>query len=155
MEKLKKEQKELEQKILKLRASYMEFFLEKTSKGEVFKAKWKDLVLGDYTGPGLPSIAIQNILKHRYKHQYLNVLVEKDLPSKSLTLYEYLPNWCGCGEIDLEKNAFLWHVRTHHKGMIPKNSQINRHPWLDWIKFKDDELEYDFCHTLSDLNNYN
>ena len=85
MEKLKKEQKELEQKIM-MRASYMNFFLEKTQKGEVFKAKWKELVLGDYIRPGLPSIAIQNILQHRYKFQYLNVLVEKDFPIKNLTL---------------------------------------------------------------------
>ena len=41
------------------------------------------------------------------------------------------------------------------KGIIPKNSQINQYTWLDWIKFKNDNLEYDFCHTLSDLKNYN
>ena len=138
-----------------MRTSYMDFFLEKTQKGEVFKAKWKELVLGDYIGPGLPSIAIQNILQHRYKFQYLKVLVEKDFPIKNLTLYEHLSNWCGCGEIDAEKNTFLWHVRTHHKGIIPKNSQINRYPWLDWINFKNDNLEYDFYYTLSDLKNYN
>ena len=70
---------------------------------EVLKAKWKELVLGDYIGPGLPSIAIQNILQHRYKFQYLNVLTEKDFPIKNLTL----SNWCGCGKIDAESNTFL------------------------------------------------
>jgi len=121
IELMKKEQKELEQKIMMMRASYMDFFLEKTQKGEVFKAKWKELVLGDYIGPGLPSIAIQNILQHRYKFQNLNMLVEKDFPIKNLTLYKHLSNWCGCGEIDA-KRIHLWHVRTHHKGIIPKNS---------------------------------
>ena len=76
-----------------MRASYMDFFLEKTQKGEVFKAKWKELVLGDYIGPGLPSIAIQNILQHRYKFQYLKGLVEKDFPIKNLHLYEHLPTF--------------------------------------------------------------
>ena len=74
MEKLKKEQKELEQKIMMMRASDMDFFLEKTQKGEVFKAKWKELILGDYIGPSLLSNTIQNILQHMYKFQYLNVL---------------------------------------------------------------------------------
>ena len=83
------------------------------------------------------------------------MLVEKDLYIKNLNRYEFLPNLCGCVEIDAEKNTFLWHVRTNHKGIIPKNSQINRYPWLDWIEFKDDNLEYDFCYTLSDLKNYN
>ena len=88
MKKLKKkEQGELEQRVVKMRTSYMDFFLEKTQKGEVFKAKWKELVLGDYIGPDLPSIAIKNILQYRYKFQYLNVLVEKDFPIKNLTLY--------------------------------------------------------------------
>ena len=154
-EKLKKEQKILEKKIAELRSSYMTFFLDKTQKGEVFKAKWKDLVIGDYIGPGLPTTAIENIQKHRYKFEYLNVLLEKDIPIKRLTLYDSLSNWCGCGEIDAEKNVFLWHVRRHHKGMIPKKSQINRYPWLDWIKFKNDDLEEEFCHSLSNLNNYN
>ena len=154
-EKKKVEQKELEKKIMILRASYLDFVQEKGTEGEIFKAKWKGIDLGDYEGPGLPSIAIKNILEHRYKFKYLNVLVDKDLPSKSLTLYEHLSNWCGCGEIDAEKNFFLKHVKLRHKGLIPRNSQINRYPWLDWINFKDPNLEFDFCHTLSDLKNYN
>lgn len=39
IEKLKKEQKELEQKIMMMLASYMDFFLEKTQKREVIKEK--------------------------------------------------------------------------------------------------------------------
>lgn len=79
------EQKELEKKIMLLRASYLDFVQEKGTEGEIFKAKWKGIDLGDYEGPGLPSIAIKNILEHRYKFKYFNVLVDKDLPSKSLT----------------------------------------------------------------------
>ena len=152
-QKMKKEQKELEKKIIELRASKLEFYLRQTEKGEIFSAKWNNKEIGDYIGPGLPSKTIENIRQHRYKTEYLNVLTEKDIPHRDLILYDGLSNWCGCGVIDMGKNFFINHVNEHHKGIILKNSQLNRPPWLDFIKFKSDQLEEDFCFTLSNLNN--
>ena len=79
---------------------------------------------------------------------------KKTFQLKNLTLYEYLPNWCGYGEIDAEKNTFKWNVRIDQ----PNNSKEFSNKsvsWLDWIKFKNDNFEYDFCFALSDLKNYN
>lgn len=53
-QKIKKDQKELEKKIIELRAAKLEFYLRQTEKGEIFSAKWNGKEIGDYIGPGHP-----------------------------------------------------------------------------------------------------
>ena len=38
--------------------------------------------------------------------------------------------------------------------MIKKNSQINRPLWLDWVFYPDEDLEYEFCYTISNLDKF-
>ena len=85
---MKKEQKELEKKIIELRASKLEFYLKQTEKGEIFSVKWNNKEIWDYIGPGLPNKTIENIRQNRYKTEYLNVLTEKDIPHRELILYD-------------------------------------------------------------------
>lgn len=151
----KKKQKELEKDIFKLRLENMDFHLRNSQKGDVMAMYWKDKHIGDYIGPGLPSVMLEKLQKHKYKWKYINVLVEHDIPSKKLLLYEGLSNWCSCGKQDMTKNEFLGHTADHHHGIIQKNSQINRPFWLDWVFYRDGELEEEFCYSLSNLDNYN
>ena len=41
--------------------------------------------------------------------------------------------------------TLIGHAKDHHHGIILKNTQLNRPPWLDWIRYNDDELEEEFC----------
>lgn len=154
LNKQKKEQKELEKKVFELRLKDMEFKSRKTEKGDVMTMFWREKQIGDYIGPGLPSIILNKLSQHRYNWKYVNVLVEHDIPSKQLILYEGLSNWCGCGKQDLSKRDFLGHTADHHHGMIKKNSQINRPFWLDWVFYPDEDLEYEFCYTISNLDKF-
>ena len=55
-----------------------------------------------------------------------NELVERASPYMNFTFYKGLTNWCGCGQIDMETNDFIAHLKEHHKGVVIKNSQLNQ-----------------------------
>ena len=152
--KSKKKQKELEKKIFELRLKNMEIKRRKTDNGDVMTVYWKEKQIGDYIGPGLPTVVLDKLSQHKYNWKYVNVLVEHDIPCKKFTLYEGLSNWCGCGTQDLTKRDFIGHTTVKHHGMIKKNSQINRPFWLDWVFYPNDELEEEFCFTISNLDKY-
>ena len=83
---IKQKQKELEEKIIRYRALYMDTFLKDTDNGQNYFLKWKNVELGKYIGSGLPQTVIENFKKDRYDFSYLNVLVKKFSPIKSTTL---------------------------------------------------------------------
>ena len=60
---------------------------------------------------------------------------------------------------DMDENQFRGHVIDHHGGIVMRNSQQNRPPCVDWVKFKDDNLYEQFCFTDNNsddliINNY-
>ena len=61
-------------------------------------------------------------------------------------------NWCSCGEIDLNLEAFISHVKRHHHGAIPILSQLNRPFWFDWIFYPTEEIVLIFCTTLDEMD---
>ena len=125
-QKQKKNQRRLELKVIENRAAYMQSYLEKTEKGEVFSLKWKGINIGEYNGRRNPQPIIDKIKAHNFEQKFPYVLIKKDTPLNHLTIYDGLSNWCGCGEIDNGMDVFINHVRKAHKGIIPKNSMINR-----------------------------
>lgn len=143
---IKQKQKELEEKIIRYRALYMDTFLKETDKGQKYFLKWKNVELGEYIGSGLPQTVIENFKKDRYDFKNLNVLVKKFSPIKSITLYKGFSNWCACDEICQGVDVFTDHVVRHHKGIIPMNSQLNRPFWQDWNLYNNDFIEEDFCY---------
>ena len=153
-QKQKKKQRRMELKVIENRASYLQTYLKKTEKGETYSLKWKQIDIGEYTGRGNPQPIIDKIKAHNFEQKLLYVLINKDTPLNRLTLYDGLSNWCGCGEIDQGLDVFINHVRRVHKGIIPKNSVINRPIWYDWIIFKSEEMEQLFNFTLSDLASF-
>lgn len=156
LQKSKERNRILEINIIKKRAQYFEGFLKRTKKrGDVYWAKWKEIELGEYNGPKPLSSAIDKIRSGEYNLKYVNILTEKAAPYQNFTLYPGLSNWCHCGRIDLEQKDFIAHVKEHHKGIIQRKSQLNRPPWLDWVKFRDDQLEEQFNFTLSNLDEFN
>ena len=50
--------------------------------------------------------------------------------------------------------GLIAHAKEHQKGIIQRKSQLNRPPWLDWVKFRDDQLEEQFNFTLSNLDGF-
>ena len=45
----------------------------------------------------------------------------------------------------------------HHRGLVMKDSQLNRPPWIDWVNYEDDEvmeLMELICFTDENLDNY-
>ena len=58
-------------------------------------------------------------------------------------------------EIDLGKDIFFKHVKLKNNGIIPINSKVNRPFWMDWVKFRSDNLEELFCYTQEDLPDLN
>lgn len=81
-------------------------------------------------------------------------VVKKAIPYSEMQLYKGLTNWCGCGVIDLYTKDFICHTKEHHHGIIQKNSQLNRPPWLDLIHFLNDEIEELFCFTDETLDDF-
>jgi len=59
------------------------------------------------------------------------VLVDKAAPVKLFTIYDGLSNWIKCGAIDLGARDFIGQKLDHHRGIVPRYSQINRPIWLD------------------------
>lgn len=47
----------------------------------------------------------------------------------------------------METNDFIAHQKEHHKGVVIKNSQLNRPPWLERVKYKNDTIEELICYT--------
>ena len=137
----KKEQKEYEQKILKLRSKELNSKFElKEGKGEVQVLQWKGKTIGEYIGPGLIGPTINKFRHNLFDLEQIQRLVEKAIPAKSLNLYSGLSNWCACGEIDLSTKDFIGHCMDHHRGLAMKNSQLNRPPWIDWVNYEDDRI---------------
>ena len=56
--------------------------------------------------------------------------------------------------IDLEQKDLIAHVKERHKGIIQRNSQQNHPPWLDRVKFEDEQLGEQFSFTLSNLDGF-
>ena len=130
----------------------MEFKIRKTEKGDVISIDWKEKQIGDYICPGLPETILQKLQQHKYQWKYVNVLVENAIPIKKLKLYKGLTNWCACRMQDLGKKDFLGNVADHHHGIIQKDSQINRLFWLDWVFYSNEEIEQEFCYSLSNID---
>lgn len=152
---LEKEKQIQEQiRIFKLRAEQLKFQLEKKDgKGQVMVAKYQGKTIGEYIGPGLPSPAMEKLKANKFNWKLINKLAERAIPYNVAILYEGLSFWCPCGANDLTKKDFINHVKGHHNGVIRKGSQLNRPPWLDWIKYLNDEVEERFCYTDYELNN--
>ena len=86
-----------------------------------------------------------------YNWQKINLLVERAAPYKNFTIYPGLTNWCSCGEIDLFERDFIGHLKDHHHGVVLRNSQLNRPPWLDLVKYKNDLNEEIICYSEEEL----
>lgn len=156
----RQEEKEYQLKVLKLRAKDAGCKLErKDEKGDIQVLTYKGKKVGEYIGPGLLGPTLAKIRQNTFNFEQLNVLVEKAAPIKCFNLIKGLSNWCACGKIDMEDNQFRGHVIDHHRGIVMRNSQLNRPPWVDWVEFKNDELYEQFCFTDNNLediiiNNY-
>ena len=91
----KKEQKEYEQKILKLRSKELNSKLElKEGKGEVQVLQWKGKTVGEYIGPGLIGPTLNNFRHSLFYLEQIQRLFEKATPANSLNLYSGFSNWC-------------------------------------------------------------
>ena len=55
---------------------------------------------------------------------------------------------------DLPKREFERHVKESHRGIVLKDSQINRPPWMDWVFYSNDELEEALCNSTENLDKY-
>ena len=151
--KRKEKKREKDQiKIMMNRALYMNSEVKKTEKGDKMMIKWKNMEIGEFIGRGLPQVTIEKIKQHQFNPKLFNVLLKKNSPINSLTLYNGFSFWCVYGEIDFDKTTFLNHMRLKHQNIVPMHSQINRPFWFDWILYKTDTLEQEFCFTLSDLS---
>ena len=144
--KKKEETKEIQLKVLKDRAQYSSCKLKNVEgKGEVQWLFWKEKEIGEYIGPGLLAPTLVKFRHNLFKWEQIHMLVERAAPYKVFKIYDGLSHWCPCGEIDLDSRSLIGHVKDHHHGIILKNTQLNRPPWFDWIKYENDELEEDFC----------
>ena len=148
----KKEQKEMEIKVFQKRANELKVQMEKTEKGDVPMLKWKDLTIGEYTGSLHINEVIRKFQLNKYNWQKINLLVERAAPYKNFTIYPGLTNWCSCGEIDLFERDFIGHLKDHHHGVVLRNSQLNRPPWLDLVKYKNDLIEEIICYSEEELD---
>ena len=148
----RKKQRKKELKIINYRAANTNVKIDKTEKGEKFFVYWKEKEIGEYIGEGLPQMVLNKFRAHQFKLNMLFVRLKRDTPLKSFTVYDGFSHWCSCGPIDMDKENFISHVKRQHQGIIPKESQLNRPFWFDWVRYKDDELEEIFCTTLSDLS---
>ena len=93
--KSKERNRALEINIIKKRAKYFEGFLERTDRrGNIFWTKWKEIELGECTGPKRLSFTIDKIRLREYNLKYINILHEKAAPYQIFTLYPGLSNWC-------------------------------------------------------------
>ena len=139
-------------RIIENRANHIGFELKKTPKGEKFFMKWKDKEIGmlavDYPPMEIP----KKFRQGHYQKRWLFVTAKKETPLKDFTLYDGFSNWCSCGEIDLNPEAFISHVKRHHHGAIPILSQLNRPFWFDWVIYPTDEIERIFCTTLDEMD---
>ena len=79
----KKEQKEYEQKILKLRSKELNSKFElKEGKGEVQVLQWKGKTFGEYIDPGLIRPTLNNFRHNLFDLEQIQRLVEKATPRK-------------------------------------------------------------------------
>lgn len=151
----KRKQKELEIKVFTKRAHELRVVLEKREKGDTPVLQWKGTTVGECTNAPYISQTIDNFQHDRFDWSKINLLVERASPYMNFTFYKGLTNWCGCGQIDMETNDFIAHLKEHHKGVVIKNSQLNRPPWLDRVKYKNDTIEELICYTEEeDLHQY-
>ena len=117
----KRKQKELE-----IRAHELRVVLEKREKGDTPVLQWKGTTVCESTNAPYISQAIDNFQHDRFDWSQINLLVERASPYMNFTFYKGLTNWRGCGQIDMETNDFIAHLKEHHKGVVIKNSQLNR-----------------------------
>ena len=150
--KIRKRQRKKEMKIIDFRAKYLSSEMKKTEKGDEFFIKWKQIGIGKFIGQGLPEQMIKPFQEHQFDKKLIFRLLKKDTPLSCFALYDGCTNWCSCGEIDLDRNTFIHHVKRCHKSIIPKNSQVNRPFWYDMVEFTSDEIEHKFCYSLSKLD---
>ena len=144
--KKKEEIKECQLKIMKNRAQYSSCKLKKVEgKGEVQWLFWKDKEIGEYIGPGLLGPTLVKFRHNLFKWEQIHMLVERAAPYKVFKIYDGLSHWCPCGANDMDTRTLIGHVKDYHHGIILKNTQLNRPPWLDWIRYNNDELEEEFC----------
>ena len=139
-------------KIIENRANHIGFELKKTPNGEKFFMKWKELEIGMLTVNNPPIEVPKNFRQNHYQKKWIFVTAKKETPLKDFTLYDGFSNWCSCGEIDLNPETFISHVKRHHHGAIPIFSQLNRPFWFDCVIYPTEDLEQLFCTTLDELD---
>ena len=149
----KSAQKKEEKEILELRRKELGVRCE-NGKEAAQILTWKGKDIGKYTGPGWLAITISKFRHNLLNLERINQLVEKAAPLKAFNLYKGLSNWCACGQIDLETSEFSRHVREHHRGVVLKDSQINRPPWTDWVFYENEQLEEELLFSKNNLDNY-
>lgn len=106
----------------------------------------KNIELGQYTGSDSQAQAISNFLEHKYEDKFIFVLLKRNTSLGLFALYDGLSNFCSCGKIELGKGIFCKHMKLKRNVIIPMNSQVNRPFWMDWSKFRSDNLESLFCY---------
>ena len=148
----KKKQRKKELKIINYRAANTNIKMKNIEKGDKVFIYWKEKEIGEYLGNGLPQMVLDKFRSHQFKMNMIYVRIKRDTPLKSFTVYDGFSQWCSCGSIDMDKEYFISHVKRLHQGVIPKDSQLNRPFWFDWVRYKTDGLEEIFCTTLSDLS---
>ena len=127
-------------------------YLKKNEKRkEEYFFKWKDIELGQYIGSGSLAQTISNFLEHKYEDKFIFVLLKRNSPLCRFTLYngnglEFFFLWRNFSW----KRYFLQTREAKNNGIIPINSQVNIPFWMDWIKFRSENLEELFCYTHED-----
>ena len=100
----------------------------KNGKGEVQVITWKGITIGEYAGHGLLGHTLEKFRKGRFDFGQIKRLLDKASSVKSLQLYNELLNLCSCREIDMSSRDFTGHCLDHHRGISPKDSQLNKAP---------------------------
>ena len=114
--------------------------------------KWKDKEIGMLMVDNPPMEIPKKFRQGHYQKRWPFVTAKKETPLKDFTLYDGFSNWCSCGEIDLNPETFISHVKRHHHGAIPILSQLNRPFWFDWVIYPTEEIEQIFCTTLNEMD---
>ena len=110
--------------------------MEKTQKWEKFFIYWKEKEIGEYIGEGLPKMVLNKFRGHQFKLNILFVRLKRNTPLKSFTVYDSFSHWCSCGPIVMDKENLISHFERQHEGITPKESQLNRPFWFDWLRLR-------------------
>ena len=108
--------------------------------GGAYKMYWNETQVGEYTGPGAPK-QFKEFLNDSINWKFIDATLRRATPIEKLKKYEGFTNWCACGDITLNKNEYIKHVKQIHNGIALPKSILNRPPWVDYVFFYSDEAE--------------